>query len=72
MALLLDSEDIVDLAQTHIEALCAGGFSGCVFHTNIVSGMSLAGKMSASVKQYMTARGSIAERHDVFKRLRDI
>lgn len=63
MRLLLDSEDIVDLAQTHIKALCMGGFSGCVFFF----GTSLARKISASVKQYMIASVSIVERCEVFK-----
>lgn len=44
MTVLLDSEGIVDLAQTRIEAICLRGFSACVFFPNTVSGMNLAGK----------------------------
>lgn len=62
MTVLLDSEDIVDLAQKHIEAVCMGGLSGRAFFPNIVSGR----KISASVKQYMIASGSIVERYDGF------
>lgn len=64
MTVLLDSKDNVDLAQTHIEAVCLGGFSGCVFSKYYIW-HEFGRKISASVKQYMVASGSIVERYTV-------
>lgn len=51
-----DCDDFIRFGvQTHVGAVCMGGFGGCVFFPNTVSGR----KSSTSVKQSIIANGSI-------------